>query len=84
MRVLFVRALLDAFDEPAALADFGTAGVREELVRPLFAQDFDDLAYVVCGEDRATLPRPGGPRRRAPPTSSNCRWRTTPSSLSRT
>ncbi|MFF1611024.1 alpha/beta fold hydrolase [Amycolatopsis sp. NPDC058278] len=64
-----------------------TAGVREEFVRPLFAQDFDDgtyaaaagrltrqneavfgrpatraawrevpSTYVVCGEDRATLP----------------------------
>lgn len=98
-RLVYVTSFLP--DAGEALADFGTgepppwhvshgdgtASVREELVRPLFAQDFDDRTYaaaagrltaqneavfgqpatraawrtvpstyVVCGEDRATLP----------------------------
>ena len=98
-RLVYVTSFLP--DTGEALADFGpgepptwhvshgdgTASVREELVRPLFAQDFDDptyaaaadrltaqneavfgqpatraawrqvpSTYVVCGEDRATLP----------------------------
>ncbi|WP_103342207.1 alpha/beta fold hydrolase [Amycolatopsis sp. CA-126428] len=96
-RLVYVTSFLPDVGE--ALADFGTgepvhvshgdgtASVREELVRPRFAQDFDDRTYaaaagrltrqneavfgqpatraawrevpstyVVCGEDRATLP----------------------------
>ncbi|GLY36528.1 alpha/beta hydrolase [Amycolatopsis sp. NBRC 101858] len=98
-RLVYVTSFLP--DAGEALADFGgaepspwhvshgdgTAGVREELVRPLFAQDFDDATYagaavrltaqneavfgqrtttaawrevpstyLVCAEDRATLP----------------------------
>ncbi|ADJ41949.1 hypothetical protein AMES_0121 [Amycolatopsis mediterranei S699] len=97
-RLVYVTSFLPDVGE--ALADFGTgeppvhishgdgtASVREELVRPRFAQDFDDATYaaaagrlarqneavfgqpatraawrdvpstyVVCGEDRATLP----------------------------
>jgi pimeloyl-ACP methyl ester carboxylesterase len=98
-RLVYVTSFLPDVGE--ALADFGTgepspwhvshgdgtAGVRQEFVRPLFAQDFDDATYagaadrltaqnevvfgqpateaawreipstyVVCGEDRATLP----------------------------
>lgn len=97
-RLVYVTSFLPDVGE--ALADFGgaeppvhvshgdgTASVREELVRPLFAQDFDDATYagaaarltpqneavfgqpataaawreipstyLVCAEDRATLP----------------------------
>lgn len=98
-RLVYVTSFLP--DAGEALADFGgseppprhvshgdgTASVREELVRPLFAQDFDDTTYagaaarltpqneavfgqpvttaawravpstyVVCADDRATLP----------------------------
>lgn len=97
-RLVYVTSFLPDVGE--ALADFGgaepprhdshgdgTASVREELVRPLFAQDFDDTTYagaaarltpqneavfgqrtttaawreipstyLVCAEDRATLP----------------------------
>ncbi|VVJ23609.1 Uncharacterised protein [Amycolatopsis camponoti] len=98
-RLVYVTSFLPDVGE--ALADFGgaeppprhvshgdgTASVREELVRPLFAQDFDDAeyagaaarltpqnesvfgqpttaaawreipsTYLVCADDRATLP----------------------------
>lgn len=98
-RLVYVTSFLP--DAGEALADFGpgeprprhvshgdgTASIREELVRPLFAQDFDDATYaaaaarltpqneavfgqptakaawrtvpstyVVCADDRATLP----------------------------
>ncbi|WP_329053309.1 alpha/beta hydrolase [Amycolatopsis sp. NBC_01488] len=57
-RLVYVTSFLPDVGE--ALADFGgtepppwhvshgdgTASVREELVRPLFAQDFDDVAYA--------------------------------------
>ncbi|WIY04307.1 alpha/beta hydrolase [Amycolatopsis mongoliensis] len=57
-RLVYVTSFLP--DTGEALADFGTgepppwhvshgdgtAGVREELVRPLFAQDFDDATYA--------------------------------------
>ncbi|MEU8630823.1 alpha/beta hydrolase [Amycolatopsis sp. NPDC048633] len=57
-RLVYVTSFLP--DAGEALADFGgaepspwhvshgdgTAGVREELVRPLFAQDFDDATYA--------------------------------------
>lgn len=64
-RLVYVTSFLP--DAGEALADFGgsepppwhvshddgTASVREELVRPLFAQDFDDATYTAAA-DRLT------------------------------
>jgi pimeloyl-ACP methyl ester carboxylesterase len=64
-RLVYVTSFLP--DAGEALADFaaadapprhvshgdGTASVREELVRPLFAQDFDDATYAAAA-DRLT------------------------------
>ena len=61
-RLVYVTSFLP--DAGEALADFGTAapppwhvshgdgtaGVREDLVRPLFAQDFDDPTYAGAAE----------------------------------
>jgi pimeloyl-ACP methyl ester carboxylesterase len=61
-RLVYVTSFLP--DAGEALADFGsgdapprhvshgdgTASVREELVRPLFAQDFDDATYTAAAE----------------------------------